>query len=290
MRRALGAGGSGIARFFLTESVLLSTPAARSGFGLAWGAVRLLVAFGPATLAAPRGGPPGRRGRCFTLRLPRAGALAFGAIPLLRTAPLVAVAARAADAANGEPWPPPRAPRADGGAGRAGAGAARLVRPDGAQLPEAARDRSRLRSALGAHVPGRIAGARLSRSRARSVAAHHAMLDRLAALPGVTAVSASTCLPLVEPLLRQHAARGRAAVPTSALPPAVSFRAVAGGYFEAMGMRLLRGRGIDRERCRAREPIVVVNQALARRVLSGPGSDRPAHRVERPPHDDRHRG
>ena len=40
IRRALGAGGSGVARFFLAESLLLSATGGAIGFGLAWGAVQ----------------------------------------------------------------------------------------------------------------------------------------------------------------------------------------------------------------------------------------------------------
>ena len=79
------------------------------------------------------------------------------------------------------------------------------------------------------------------------------VLDRLAALPGVTAVSATSCLPLAEDadcFGNTLFVDGRP-FPTNALPPAVSFRAVAGDYFEAMGIRLLRGRGIDAARRRA---------------------------------------
>ena len=53
-----------------------------------------------------------------------------------------------------------------GGTGRAGARAARRVRPDGAQLPEAARGRSRLRRDVRAHVPRRTAAARIPDARA----------------------------------------------------------------------------------------------------------------------------
>ncbi len=46
------------------------------------------------------------------------------------------------------------------------------------------------------------------------------------------------------------------------IPPPAVFRAVAGGYVEAMGIRLLRGRSIDRGDVERGEPIALVNQAL----------------------------
>ena len=89
--------------------------------------------------------------------------------------------------------------------------------------------------------------------RGRIVAAHEAILDRLSALPGVTAVSASTYLPLSEGLGFGGGffVEGRA-VPAGSQPPIVGARGVAGDYFKAMGMRLIRGRGIDRARRRAK--------------------------------------
>ena len=59
----------------------------------------------------------------------------------------------------------------------------------------------------------------------------------------------------------------RAPVPAGTIPPLAIFRAVAGGYFEAMGIRLLRGRGIDRGDVDRSEPVVVVNEALAKRFF-----------------------
>jgi putative ABC transport system permease protein len=55
--------------------------------------------------------------------------------------------------------------------------------------------------------------------------------------------------------------------PPGTLPPLSLFRAVSGGYFEAMGMRILRGRSIDRGDVDRREPVAVISQTLARTVF-----------------------
>jgi putative ABC transport system permease protein len=99
-------------------------------------------------------------------------------------------------------------------------------------------------------------------TREAGVAAHQAILDGLAALPGVRTASASTCLPLSTGCFGNTLrVRGRVLAPGS-IPPVALYRAVAGGYFDAMGMRVVRGRGIDRRDVEQRRPVVVVDQAL----------------------------
>jgi predicted permease len=93
--------------------------------------------------------------------------------------------------------------------------------------------------------------------------AHREILDGLSSLPGVSAVSATSCLPLDgkcygNPLFAEGSAR-----PANSLPPAVEFRAVAANFVEAMGMRLLRGRTLSPDEIERSVPKVVVNQALA---------------------------
>jgi putative ABC transport system permease protein len=104
-------------------------------------------------------------------------------------------------------------------------------------------------------------------NRATVVAAHQAILDRLSILPGVTSVSASTCLPLAGGCFGNTVIVEGRAVPPGTVPPIAFFRAVAGGYFEAMGIRLLRGRGITRSDVERSEPAVVVNEAFAQRFF-----------------------
>src|SRR6202011_2433967 len=99
-------------------------------------------------------------------------------------------------------------------------------------------------------------------SREAAIAAHHAILDGLTALPGVRTASASTCLPLAGGCFGNTVyVRGRV-LPPNTLPPVALFRAVAGGYFEAMGMRILRGRAIERQDVERHAPVVVVDQAF----------------------------
>jgi putative ABC transport system permease protein len=100
-------------------------------------------------------------------------------------------------------------------------------------------------------------------TRAAAVAAHRAFLDRLSAIPGVTAVSASTCLPLRGGCFGNTLyVEGRTRRENTAANIAW-LRAVSGGYVEAMGMRLLRGRTIDRHDVDRGEPVVTVNKAFA---------------------------
>ncbi|HJZ75816.1 MAG TPA: FtsX-like permease family protein, partial [Vicinamibacterales bacterium] len=99
-------------------------------------------------------------------------------------------------------------------------------------------------------------------SRRSAVATHHAILDRLSAIPAVTAASASTCLPL-STFCFAHMVVPEGVVDDGTLRPWALFYGVADGYFEATGIRLLRGRFIDRGDVDRGEPVAVVNAALA---------------------------
>src|SRR6185436_1555456 len=80
------AGSGSIARYFLAESILLSIAGGAIGMLLAWGAVRLLVASGPATLPRLHEIRLDAVAIAFTCGLSLAAAFAFGAIPLWRGA------------------------------------------------------------------------------------------------------------------------------------------------------------------------------------------------------------
>ena len=90
VRRALGAGTQRLARYFLAESVLLGVVGGILGLALAWGGVRLLVAFGPVNLPRLNEVRIDAVVMAFTAGLSLIAAFAFGAIPLLRLAPITA--------------------------------------------------------------------------------------------------------------------------------------------------------------------------------------------------------
>ena len=197
VRRALGASSGGIARFFLTESILLSIAGGVIGLVLASGAVSLLVTWGPATLPRLEEIRLDTVAIVFTFALSLLAALAFGSIPLLRGA---ALAGSLHEVGRGN--------TASRGRHRTrqllmgGQVALALV------LLVASALMVRSFQNLRAFDPGFVARSALTfriglperayPTRAAAVAGHSAILDRLAAIPGVTAVSASTGLPLAD--------------------------------------------------------------------------------------------
>jgi putative ABC transport system permease protein len=263
VRRALGASRGGIARYFLSESLLIAGAGGVAGVTIAGGAVRLLVRYGPTTL--PRLEEVRLDGVTvlFTLVVSVLATLTFAAVPLLYGTPV------ASSLHEGRANTATRSRHRARQMLMGGQVALALVLLVSSGLM--VRSFQKLRAV----DPGFDASSGLTfmvglpdtdyATRDAAVAAHHAILDRLSALPGVTAASASTCLPLTFPFgcsgdnLRVE---GRV-YPPGAIPPVALFRAVAGGYFEAMGMRIVRGRGIDRDDVDRHEPIVVINRTLA---------------------------
>jgi putative ABC transport system permease protein len=262
VRRALGASRSSVARLFLTESTLLSIAGGAAGLVLAATATRLLVALGPDSLPRLEEVRLDALSLVFTGALTALTGLALGALPLLRGVRIA---------------PPPEVGRANTGSRRSHRTRQVLM---GSQVALAlvllvasgllVRSFQRLLTVDPGFDPRSTLTFQVGLppadypDRERAVAFHHAVLDRIAALPGVTAVSASTCLPLSREafcLGNTLAVEGRPTQP-GRIPRPVAQRAVAASYFEAMGIRLLRGRGLDRADTDRREPVVVVNEAM----------------------------
>jgi predicted permease len=277
VRRALGAGNRGVARYFFTESTLLALIGGALGLMLAWGGVRLLVAFGPVSL--PRLNEIRIDGvvLAFSLALSFMAALAFGTIPLLRLTPLAMTLHE-----NGRGQTPTRGSHRARQLLMAGQVALALI------LLVASGLMVRSFQKLRAVDPGFDPTSALTfsiglpqaeyPSRQAAVDVHRRILDRLSAIPGVTGTASSTCLPLAGGCFG-NGMRIEGEVPDPTRPPRtwVFFRAVGGNYTDVMGMKLLRGRGIDRGDIERSEPNVVVNQAFADAYF--PGQDPVGRRV-----------
>ena len=266
VRVALGAGRSGIARYFLAESVLLSVAGGALGLAIACGAVRLVVSAGPATLPRLAEIRVDGVAVAYTLLLSVVTAFVFGAIPLWRGVPL--------GPALNESGRGNTATRSRHHARRLLMGgqvalALTLLIASGLMV----RSFQKMRDVDPGFNPDSVLTFRIGLpdraypTRAAAVAAHLAILDRLAALPGVVAVSASSGLPLGSGCMGNTLLVQNRPIPPGTTPPIARFCAVAGGYFEAMGMRLLGGRRITRDDVERSLPVVVVNEALAKRVF-----------------------
>jgi putative ABC transport system permease protein len=103
------------------------------------------------------------------------------------------------------------------------------------------------------------------------------ILDKVPGLPGVRSVAISTDVPLLGSPSYIMRFEGRPPVTVSEAPIANYF-AVTPGYFETMGMRLVRGRGISERDAPGTPLVAVVNQTLVDRYF--PGQDPIGKRLE----------
>jgi predicted permease len=268
VRLALGAGRAGVARYFLAESVLLSMAGGLFGLALAWGAVHVLVSQGPATLPRLREIRLDGVAVLYTFFLSVASALVFGAIPLWRGASL---ASTLNESSRGNTASPGRHHARRLLMGAQVAMALVLLIASGLMV----RSFQKLRDVDPGFNPESALAFSVALppaaypSRASAVAAHQRILQTLSAIPGVLAASASTCLPLSGGCFGNTVrVRGRPQLPNDTPPPVV-FRAVAPGYFETMGIRVVHGRTITRGDVDRHEPVVVISDAMARRVFPG---------------------
>jgi putative ABC transport system permease protein len=113
-----------------------------------------------------------------------------------------------------------------------------------------------------------LSGARYQNGTVRT-AFIDAALERLGALPGVTTAAAGSGVPL--------AGRGTGAwfniidrpVPSGTTPPGVPYRVITPDYFRTFGIRLLKGRLLDRRDGAAGTPSLVISESVARRFWPG---------------------
>ena len=270
IRQALGAARWRLVRQFLAETAVLYALGAGGALALASWGISALVAFGPADI--PRISEAALDGRVLaaTLALSFLTALVFGLAP-------------AVQGAAGDPADALRA---------------------GGRSVSAGRSRQRFRNALvvaevalsvvlliGAGLTlhslmrltsvdhGFDAGGQLTFSAVLSprryaeapaiTAAADRIIERLAAIPGVTNAGGTTALPLSGQNIENGFTVEGYTPRSPDDDPVAGMRGVTGDYFAALGARVTAGRAFTAADRAGSQPVAIVNEGFARRYLAG---------------------
>src|SRR5262249_15674237 len=107
------------------------------------------------------------------------------------------------------------------------------------------------------------------REGARRTSFFRGLLERIRTLPGVESVGATTALPLSGTNdSYSFNVQGRRRSPGQAML-AADYRTITPDYFDTLGIPLVRGRFFDDRDSVDSPPVVIVNEALARKYFAG---------------------
>ena len=273
IRQALGAGRARIFRQLLTESLLLSLIGGALGLLLAKWSLDIIVAAWPADLPRLTDVNLDASVLGFTLAVSILTGIVFGLAPALQTSKTVL-----------------NESLKEGSRGFT-AGARRhrmrgllvvsevalsLVLLTGAGL--LIKSFVRLLQTDPGYETGRVLTTRLSLSETKypgpdqQAAVYQQVLQRLGALPGVEAVGAASLLPLGgRDSYNVFRIEGRAPF-APGQEPYIRYQVVSPDYFRAMGIPLRQGRAFTEQDAKGSPPVLIVNEAFARRHLMGEDS------------------
>ncbi|HUG39238.1 MAG TPA: ADOP family duplicated permease [Longimicrobiales bacterium] len=268
VREALGAGRRRVVRLLLLEGILLSLAGGAAGLAVAWWSVGLVPAL---PLPVPGGGLDigfGPRVVVFGLVLALATGVVFGLLPALRSS-RAGVAAALRDEQRGQS-PGRRVSLVRGGLVTAQVVLSILLMIGAGLLTRSLANVERVDPGVDA---GRIAvmgtslgqGGVADDERAAVLAR---LLERVRAIPGVTATAMTTRLPVQGGSSTTRVVEGfvgGSGTGSVELPMAVVSR----GYFETMGIPVVAGRAFGPEDRAGAEEVLVVNEAAARAFWGG---------------------
>jgi putative ABC transport system permease protein len=269
VRTALGAGALRLVRQLLTESLVLTACSASAGLAIAYGIVRFVAWWNPASI--PRVAAVSVDGRVllFTAAVALLTSVIFSLAPALRAVRLDLTDALKDGSQN-----------ASTGAGRQrfrnslviGEMALAVVLLVGAGLM--LRSLAALQRVELGFDPSNVLTMRVALpqpgypSPEHVVGFYQRLLERVRALPGVRAAGAVRSLPLGSTIgdwglvVDGH-------VPPPGTGAKGDWQIVTEGYFEAMGERIVRGRAITAADTANTMLVAVINEELARRYLAG---------------------
>ncbi|HEY6345889.1 MAG TPA: ABC transporter permease [Bryobacteraceae bacterium] len=272
VRAALGAGWRRIAREMLVESTTLGLVGGLLGLGLAYGALRILVAKGPDTL--PRLGeiridPPVL---AFALGVSLLSGLLFGLIPVLKYAgPRIATALRGV----GRTFSQGRERHRMRNILAVVQVALALVLLIGSGLMiRTFQELRNVRPGFTHPEEIQILHAAISQTvaqeRERVMRMYNQILDKLAAIPGVTSVGFADAAPLegfspFNPLYAEDKTFQPGQVPT-----ARRYRLIAPGFFRTMQTRMIAGRDFTWTDLYEKRHVAIISENLAREWWGAP--------------------
>jgi putative ABC transport system permease protein len=267
IRTALGAGRGRVIRQLLTESMLLSLVGGTVGLLLAGWGVRLLLALAPPDL--PRLSDVSLDGRvlAFTALVTLLTGVIFGLIPAWQATKLN-LNETLKDAGRGS---------TESGRQFVRSGlvvlevASALVLLVGAGLM--IKSFWRLQQVDPGFQPGNALTATVSLPKRKypeehqQVAFFQQLLEKVGALPGVLEVGATSMVPLGDnDFVLSFDVDGRPPLPTNA-QLSTNFFAVSAGYFQAMGIPLVRGRLFTERDSQASPHVALINETMARKIF-----------------------
>jgi putative ABC transport system permease protein len=275
IRAALGAGRGRVMRLVLVETGVLAAAGGAAGLALAWWLKRALLA--SVSEGLPRAQEIGLDGRvlAFTAATSIAAAFVCGLLPALESSRhdssgALKEGARGASAGA-------RQRRIFSALVAAQFACAVVLLASGALL---IRSFGKLIATDPGFQSDHVISASTSLPRASyptgaSIRAFYAtLLERVAAMPGVTAAGAATDLPLTVRERRsftvENPPQGSAGSGT------IANDWVTGQYFDALGARVIRGRALGPSDTQTSEPVLAINETLAKRYF--PGQD-PVNRL-----------
>jgi predicted permease len=275
VRAALGAGRGRIIRTLLLESVLLGLMGGALGLGLAHAGLRALVAMAPSGLPRLSEISIDFWALAFAAVVSLASGLLFGLIPAFKYAgPRLSGTLRGGGRTASDSRERHRARNSLVIAQVAlalvllvGSGlmirtflALRAVEPGFAHTEPIQTLRISIPSSLVAE-PERV------------TRIQNAIVDRLAAIPGVTSVAFATAIPMdtLTPDWDAIFAENKTYV-ADQVPPFRLFKAVSPGFFRTLGIRLIAGRDYTWTDLYDRRPVVMVSENLARELWGTPSA------------------
>jgi predicted permease len=275
VRAALGAGRGRIVRELLLESTLIGLMGGVLGLGLAHEGLHLLVAIGPANLPRLSEISIDARTLWFTLALSLLSGLLFGLIPALKYAgPRISLALRSAGRTSSVSRERHRARNllvvaqvalalvlmVSAGLMIRTFQALRTVEPGFTQAEHLQTMRISIPESLIAK-PEQV------------IRIQNDILDKVAAIPGVTSVGFASEMPMegFSSMWDSIFAEGKT-YPANEIPPLRFYKYVSPGFFHAAGTRIVAGRDMNWTEVYGGRPVVLLSENLAQELWGKPSA------------------